>query len=148
MLTAGEEGTAGRNPADAPGTATTPFPRPGRSGLPAAALRPLRGRLAAGLHRYATGGRGYQGQDRKVPGLPPEAGTLRAQDLITHGRTEPARFLGYEIVVHNNDAKHDRHGHRSINAAIGLKVPMDVVRAGRKPYLRRGKPAAIPVARS
>ena len=63
--------------------------------------------------------------------------------LITHGRTEPARFLGYEIVVHNNDAKHDRHGHRSINAAIGLKVPMDVVRAGRKPYLRRGKPAAI-----
>src|SRR6266511_6080433 len=26
--------------------------------------------------------------------------------LITHGRTEPARFLGYEIVVHNNDAKH------------------------------------------
>ena len=63
--------------------------------------------------------------------------------MITHGRTEPARFLGYEIVVHNNDAKHDRHGHRSINAAIGLKVPMDVVRAGRKPYLRRGKPAAI-----
>ena len=64
--------------------------------------------------------------------------------LITHGRTEPARFLGYEIVVHDNDAKHDRNGHRCINAAIGLKVPMDVVRAKRKPYMRRGKPAAIP----
>ena len=63
--------------------------------------------------------------------------------LITHGRTEPARFLGYEIVVHDNDAKHDRNGHRCINAAIGLKVPMDVVRAKRKPYMRRGKPAAI-----
>src|SRR6266542_1071261 len=63
--------------------------------------------------------------------------------LITHGRTEPARFLGYEIVVHNNDAKHDRHGHRSINGQIGLKVPMDVVRAKRRPYMRRGKPAAI-----
>ncbi len=64
--------------------------------------------------------------------------------LITHGRTEPARFLGYEIVVHNNDAKHDRHGHRSINGQIGLKVPMDVARAKRKPYMRRGKPAPIP----
>ena len=63
--------------------------------------------------------------------------------LITHARTEAARFLGYEIVVHNNDAKHDRNGHRSINGQIGLKVPMDVVRAKRKPYLRRGKPAAI-----
>ncbi|MCA1851091.1 MAG: group II intron reverse transcriptase/maturase [Beggiatoa sp.] len=63
--------------------------------------------------------------------------------LITHGRTEPARFLGYEIVVHNNDAKHDRNGHRSINGQVGLKVPMDVVRAKRKPYLRRGKPAAL-----
>ena len=63
--------------------------------------------------------------------------------LITHGRTEPARFLGYEIVVHNNDAKHDRNGHRSINGQIGLKVPMDVVRAKRKPYMRRGKPAPI-----
>jgi group II intron reverse transcriptase/maturase len=63
--------------------------------------------------------------------------------LITHGRTEPARFLGYEIVVHNDDAKHDRHGHRCINAGIGLKMPMDVVRAKCKPYKRRDKPAAI-----
>jgi hypothetical protein len=63
--------------------------------------------------------------------------------VITHGRTEPARFLGYEIVVHNNNAKHDRNGHRSINGQIGLKVPMDVVRAKRKPCTRRGKPAAI-----
>lgn len=63
--------------------------------------------------------------------------------LITHGRSRPARFLGYEIVVHNDDTKHDRNGHRSINAAIGLKVPMDVVRAKRTPYMRRGKPAPI-----
>jgi group II intron reverse transcriptase/maturase len=63
--------------------------------------------------------------------------------LITHGRTQAARFLGYEIVVHHNDAKRDRNGHRSINGLIGLKVPMDVVRGKRKPYLRRGKPAAL-----
>jgi group II intron reverse transcriptase/maturase len=62
--------------------------------------------------------------------------------LITHARSEPARFLGYELVVHHNDTKRDRRGHRSINGQIGLKVPMDVVRAKRKPYLRRGKPAA------
>jgi hypothetical protein len=60
--------------------------------------------------------------------------------LITHGRTEAARFLGYEIVVHSNDTKHDRNGHRSINGQIGLKVPMNVVRAKRRPYMRRGKP--------
>jgi group II intron reverse transcriptase/maturase len=63
--------------------------------------------------------------------------------LITHGRTEAVRFLGYEIVVHRNDAKRDRNGHRSINGQIGLKVPMDVIRAKRRPYMRRGKPAAI-----
>jgi hypothetical protein len=45
-------------------------------------------------------------------------------------------------VVLNDDAKRDRRGHRSINGQIGLKVPMDVVRAKCNPYLRRGKPAA------
>jgi group II intron reverse transcriptase/maturase len=63
--------------------------------------------------------------------------------VITHGRTEAARFLGYEIVVHHDDRKHDRNGHRSINGRIGLKVPMDVVRDKRRPYMRRGKPAPI-----
>ena len=70
-------------------------------------------------------------------------GLSERKTLITHARTEAARFLGYEIVVHSNDAKHDRNGHRSINGQIGLKVPMDVVRAKRQPYLRRGKPAAV-----
>ncbi|MET8873042.1 reverse transcriptase domain-containing protein [Nocardia sp. NPDC004604] len=63
--------------------------------------------------------------------------------LITHGRTQAARFLGYEIVVHHDDAKRDRNGHRSINGQIGLKMPMDVVRDKCKPYMRRGKPAAL-----
>lgn len=63
--------------------------------------------------------------------------------LITHGRTKAARFLGYEIVVLHDDAKRDRNGHRSINGQIGLKVPMDVVRGKCKPYMRRGKPAAL-----
>jgi group II intron reverse transcriptase/maturase len=61
--------------------------------------------------------------------------------LITHARTEAAKFLGYEIVVFNNDHKLDRHGDRKINGQIGLKVPKQVIRAKCQPYLRRGKPA-------
>jgi group II intron reverse transcriptase/maturase len=60
--------------------------------------------------------------------------------LITHARDTPAKFLGYEIVVLNNNHKHDRRGHRSINGQIGLKVPMQVIRAKCQPYLRQGKP--------
>jgi group II intron reverse transcriptase/maturase len=63
--------------------------------------------------------------------------------LVTHGRTKAARFLGYEIVVHNDDTKRDRNGHRCINGQIGLKMPMDVARTKRGPYMRRGKPAAL-----
>ena len=60
--------------------------------------------------------------------------------LITHGRTHPARFLGYEIVVLDADDKRDHRGHRSINGQIGLKVPLDVIRAKCTPYLHRGRP--------
>ena len=63
-----------------------------------------------------------------------------AKTLITHGRTQAARFLGYEMVVMHADDKHDHRGHRSINAGIGLKVPADVIRAKCAPYLHRGKP--------
>jgi group II intron reverse transcriptase/maturase len=63
-----------------------------------------------------------------------------AKTLITHGRTQAARFLGYEMVVTHADDKRDHRGHRSINAGIGLKVPADVIRAKCAPYLHRGKP--------
>ena len=63
-----------------------------------------------------------------------------AKTLITHGRTQAARFLGYQVVVLHADDKRDRRGHRSINAAIGLKVPADVIRAKIKPYTHCGKP--------
>jgi hypothetical protein len=60
--------------------------------------------------------------------------------LITHGRTQAARFLGYEVVVLHADDKHDHRGHRSINAAVGLKVPLDVIHAKCKPYQHHGRP--------
>jgi Reverse transcriptase (RNA-dependent DNA polymerase) len=42
--------------------------------------------------------------------------------LLTHARSERARFLGYEIAVAQADHKHDRRGHRSINGQIGRKT--------------------------
>ena len=48
-----------------------------------------------------------------------------------------AQFLGYHIVVLNNDHKHDRRGHRSINGQIGLKVPMQVIRAKCHPFFAK-----------
>jgi hypothetical protein len=62
-----------------------------------------------------------------------------AKTLITHGRTQAARFLGYEVVVLQADQKRDRRGRRSINGQIGLKVPAVVVRANCASYFRHGR---------
>ena len=63
-----------------------------------------------------------------------------AKTLVTHGRTQAARFLGYEVNVQHNDTKLDANGLRSVNGNIGLRVPSDVVRAKCAPYMRGGKP--------
>ncbi len=93
---------------------------------------------------------GFTGPKREAEQIKAEVGQfLREQlklelsptkTLITHGRSKAARFLGYEIVVLHADHKHDQRGHRSINAAIGLKVPVDVIRAKCRPYLHHGRP--------
>jgi hypothetical protein len=61
--------------------------------------------------------------------------------LLTHTRTEAARFLGYEIVSQDADDKHCRKvNRRSINGVPGLKVPVAVIRAKCAKYMRRGQP--------
>jgi len=60
--------------------------------------------------------------------------------LITHARTQAARFLGYNIVVFQNNQKRDRRGYRSINGQIGLQVPVEVIKAKCAPYQKDGKP--------
>jgi group II intron reverse transcriptase/maturase len=60
--------------------------------------------------------------------------------LITHARTEAARFLGYEIVTLDADCKRDHRGQRCINGAPGLKVPAAVIRKKCARYMQRGKP--------
>lgn len=59
--------------------------------------------------------------------------------LITHGRTQAARYLGYEITVQRGDSKITK-GQRGANGKIALRVPLDVIKAKRAPYLRHGTP--------
>jgi group II intron reverse transcriptase/maturase len=67
--------------------------------------------------------------------------------LITHARTQRARFLGYEISVASRDHRTrrpsatDKRNRRSLNGTVVLHVPASVVKAKSAPYLSRGKPA-------
>jgi len=62
-----------------------------------------------------------------------------AKTLITHARTEAARFLGYEVTVIHNDNLMDHSKRRSTNGNIGFKVPAEVAREKCRRYQRRGK---------
>ena len=67
--------------------------------------------------------------------------------LITHARTQRARFLGYEISVASRNHRtrrpsaSDRRNRRSLNGTVVLRVPASVVKAKSAPYLSRGEPA-------
>lgn len=54
--------------------------------------------------------------------------------MITHARTDVARFLGYEITVQHSLER------RRVNGVIGLRVPKEVIKAKCAPYLKLGKP--------
>jgi len=64
--------------------------------------------------------------------------------LITHARTQRARFLGYEIATAGSDRRTrrpsatDRRNRRSVNGTVVLHVPASVVKAKSAPYLSRG----------
>jgi Reverse transcriptase (RNA-dependent DNA polymerase). len=64
--------------------------------------------------------------------------------LITHARTEAARFLGYEVVTLDAMTKQDHRGQRCINGAVGLKIPVEVIRQQCQKYMRNGKPSHRP----
>jgi group II intron reverse transcriptase/maturase len=59
--------------------------------------------------------------------------------LITHARSQRARFLGYDISVQHSGTKIS-NGRRSANGIIALTVPPDVIRAQCARYRQRGKP--------
>jgi AI2M/AI1M-like HNH endonuclease/type II intron maturase len=62
--------------------------------------------------------------------------------LITHARTEAARFLGYEIITLYAD-DNDHRGQRCINGVLGLKVPVDFIKEKCSQYMQRGKPTQL-----
>jgi group II intron reverse transcriptase/maturase len=59
--------------------------------------------------------------------------------LISHARTQPARFLGYDIIVQHCNTR-ITHGLRSANGKVALRVPPDVVKAQCARYRCRGRP--------
>ena len=63
--------------------------------------------------------------------------------LITHARSQPARFLGYDIIVQHAETK-ITSGRRSVNGTIALRVPPDVVKAQCARYRQHGKPWHLP----
>jgi group II intron reverse transcriptase/maturase len=81
-------------------------------------------------------------KDRLARFLREELKLQLSQDktLITHGRTQAARFLGYEITVQHSDTKITNR-RRSVNGVIRLRVPKSVIASKCAPYLKRGKPA-------
>ncbi|MCY8234239.1 reverse transcriptase/maturase family protein [Priestia endophytica] len=68
----------------------------------------------------------------------------KEKTLITHGKTQYARFLGYDIHVLHSDTKLDKRGQRNINGAIGLRVPQEVMNLKEKEYMKKGKPIHKP----
>ncbi|MYC69218.1 MAG: maturase [Gemmatimonadetes bacterium] len=64
--------------------------------------------------------------------------------LVSHATTQPARFLGFDIVAQHADEKRDQRGQRSINGKIGLRVPAEVVRERCRLYKRAGQPIHRP----
>jgi group II intron reverse transcriptase/maturase len=67
----------------------------------------------------------------------------REKTLITHARTQAAKFLGYEVTVAHDD-RQVTGGRRRLNGTVQLRVPRTVITAKSAPYLRRGKPASRP----
>jgi hypothetical protein len=59
--------------------------------------------------------------------------------LITHARSQRARFLGYDITVRYSSTKVTR-GRRTVNGGVALRVPPDVIKAQSARYRRHGKP--------
>jgi group II intron reverse transcriptase/maturase len=59
--------------------------------------------------------------------------------LITHARTQRARFLNHEVETLHANMKRT-HGRRTVNGGIGLCVPHDVVESTCRRYMANGKP--------
>jgi group II intron reverse transcriptase/maturase len=64
----------------------------------------------------------------------------QAKTLITHARSQRARFLGYDITVQHCNAKITGGRQRAANGKVALRVPPEVIKAQCARYRQRGKP--------
>lgn len=96
---------------------------------------------------------GYVGTESEAKGIKDQISDFLAglglalsqeKTLVTHARSESARFLGYEISVswHNNKCTRLPQGRkmRSVNGHIHLRVPHSVATKWMKKYCVDGKP--------
>jgi hypothetical protein len=67
--------------------------------------------------------------------------------LITHARTQRARFLGYDIIVQHCDTRLTG-GRRAANGKVALRVPPDVVKAQCARYRQHGNRGTGPGSRT
>jgi group II intron reverse transcriptase/maturase len=63
-----------------------------------------------------------------------------AKTLVTHAKTEKARFLGYEVCTMMENSFRGPNALRTINGGIGLRVPSTAIDERAKRYMRNGKP--------
>ena len=67
-----------------------------------------------------------------------------AKTLVTHARTEVARFLGYEVSVLQDDTRRLRRRRaRTVNGGIRLGLPADFVLKKCATYMKCGKPVHL-----
>jgi len=60
----------------------------------------------------------------------------QTKTLITHARTETARFLNYEIHTMQENTHRDQKDRRTLNGTIGLRVPREVIKSKCQSYKR------------
>ena len=117
------------------------LPGPERSGLPAAALRPLRRRLAAGVRRSQARGRGDQARIATFLRDELKLELSQSKTLITHATSQAARFLGYEIRAQHCDTKISRN-RRAVNASDRVVRAQDRHQAAVRALHEQGKTGA------
>jgi group II intron reverse transcriptase/maturase len=63
----------------------------------------------------------------------------RTKMLLTHARTEAARFLGYEVSTAQKETDRAKNNRRTISSGVELRIPQEVIREKCQRYLKDGK---------
>ena len=106
--------------------------------------------LACGLSYFLVG---FVGPHKEAEEIKQELRTFLQRELkltlseektlITHAKTEAAKFLGYEVLAIQDDSKRPIHemgiDRRSHNGHIGLSVPRKIIEGKCHNYMRNGK---------